>query len=145
MTWYPNYIFLISMTFSDHTCCHDNRTKYDFFYRFMKKTYFFLPYFTNYSRYHHHLCQSVSYALRHHLCKILCNSTTKNELLKSSCFCGYSLFRKLLTRKHRKSTNCIFAGYVDIWRFVPRNNIWWLCPPQPPGLLVVRGTECPKI
>ena len=37
ITWYPNYIFLTSINFSDHTCCRGNHTKYNFYKDFWRK------------------------------------------------------------------------------------------------------------
>ena len=105
MTTIQNMSFFIKM-------CEENRV---------------FPFYTNYNRYYHHLWQSVRYSPRYHLCKIVCNSTTDNyEFSRYSCFCGYLLFWKLFTRKHRKSTTklhsvCMLAGYIDISRAVPHN------------------------
>ena len=41
ITWYPNYTYLTIIHFSDHTCCHGNHTKYDFYNDLWRKQYFY--------------------------------------------------------------------------------------------------------
>ena len=95
--------------FSDCTCCQGNHSKYDFVRSY--EVNIVLPYFTNYIRYYHHISQTVRYSLRHHLCKMLCNSTTDHL--------SYLHFLALVDICY--VSNYLYENPIAVWRFVPHN------------------------
>ena len=122
ITWYINYILGQVKLFSDHTCRHHNHTKYDFCKDFWNKQ--FLPYVTNYNRYHHHLWQRVRHLHRHNRCKIVCNCTTEN-LNYWDFFAFVDIFISEIINMKTLKINVKFTFNVHIWRVY---WCWEVCP-----------------